>query len=142
MSETKTGQRKQSEQPTEPPAGELGAKVTPAPSKAKVNITLPPLSSFDQVTHPDIVESFERPVKSKPGEVRKFSSKGPKADAVVRVIFADQGFTRQDIADIVDCSASRVTEIMWAIEATHGGTAEWTVPTIPRTSKNVEPDAK
>jgi len=130
MSDTKTGARKV-------PEAEAATTATakPAASKATVNIQLPPLAAFDNVTHPDIVDSFERPVKSKPGEIRKFSAKGPKADAIVRIIFADQGFTRQDIADIVDCSASRVTEIMWAIEATHAGTAEWAVPVIPRTSK-------
>lgn len=136
MSDTKTGARKvpDAEQETTP--------AKPAASKATVNIQLPPLEAFDNVTTPEIVESFDRPVKSKPGETRKFSAKGPKALAIQRVIFADQGFTRQDIADIVDCSASRVTEIMWAIEATHGGTAEWTLPVIPRTSQHVEPDAK
>jgi hypothetical protein len=136
MSDIKTGARKAPEAVDTAPSA---APEKPAKSNAVVNIQLPPLASFDNVTHPEIVESFERPVKSKPGEIRKFSSKGPKADAVVRVIFADQGFTRQDIADIVDCSASRVTEIMWAIEATHGGTAEWAMPVIPRTNKTDAP---
>lgn len=47
---------------------------------------------------------------------RQFSVSGPKADKVRALIFADLGLTRRQIADLVDCSVSRVSEVVWGLE--------------------------
>ena len=79
-----------------------------AKSAATKDITLPALSTFDKVVTPEIVKSFERPVKKDPtAEPRVFSAKGEKAEACARVIFAEQGFTRQQIEPIRKLATGR-----------------------------------
>ena len=115
------------------------AAAKPA-NRAAADITLPPLSEFDKIVIPDdVVDSFVRQ-QGEGKEPRKFSAKGAKADACKRVIFANKGFTRQQIADIVDCSASRVTEIFWAIEASHSDKSTWEMPVVPRGRKAAAKD--
>lgn len=116
-------------------AAKKPAAKKPAASKAAVDINLPPLSEFDDVKFPEYRESYTR----KQGDdkpPRKFSAKGPKAEAVLRVLFSDRGFSRQQIADIVGCSASRVTEIVWALEVTIAeDNPGWEIPAMPRASR-------
>lgn len=47
---------------------------------------------------------------------REFSASGPKADKVVKYVMHG-GFTRQEIANFVGCSVSRVGEVLWAMDA-------------------------
>lgn len=47
---------------------------------------------------------------------RVFAVSGPKADKVRALIFADQGLTRKEIADLAECSVSRVGEVVWGLE--------------------------
>lgn len=116
--------QKKGEQPTE--------QAAPAKSKATADITLPTVDFFDNVEVPEYKTSYTR--KQAKGD-RVFSAKGPKADAVARVIFSGQEFSRQQIADIVGCSSSRVTEVYWAIESTHADGVSWELPTLARGGK-------
>lgn len=47
---------------------------------------------------------------------RLFNIGGPKGDAVAAYLIAG-GYTRQEIADYVGCSVSRVAEVAWGLDA-------------------------
>lgn len=80
---------------------------------------------------------------------RTFSASGPKADLIAKMIFADMGLTRSQMATIAKCSPSRVSEVVWALEtAVKAGQIEGfpAVPTKPaiteaEADENVEDEA-
>ena len=49
---------------------------------------------------------------------RVFSASGPKAQLVAKYL-VHGGYTRQEIADFVGCSVSRVGEVIWALDASN-----------------------
>lgn len=70
-------------------------------------------------------------------EGREFAVSGPKADKVRALIFADLGLTRKQISELVDCSVSRVAEVVWGLE--HDGVE---FPEIPLRAPKPEADPK
>lgn len=70
-------------------------------------------------------------------EGREFAVSGPKADKVRALIFADLGLTRKQISQLVGCSVSRVSEVVWGLEHDH---VEF--PTIPLREAKPEPALK
>ena len=50
------------------------------------------------------------------GSGRTFNAGGPKADKVVQMILFG-GLTRKQMAEIAECSESRVGEVVWAMQA-------------------------
>ena len=69
-------------------------------------------------------------VRVQPKGAREFVVSGPKADAVRRLIFADQGITRKQIALLANCSVSRVGEVVWGLE--HDGIEFPAIPLRPQ----------
>lgn len=84
-------------------------------------VGLPTAADFADIEVP----AFERKYTKRQGPAstktnpkgRVFSASGPKADLIARIIFADEQLTRTQIATIVKCSPSRVSEVIWAMEA-------------------------
>lgn len=116
---------------------------------ATTKVKLPPPSDFDGVKIPEFERKYVRkqgPASMKDGKPgRTFSAGGPKADLVARIIFADRGYTRAQIATIAGCSPSRVTEIIWALEEHARKNKDFTFPAVPRSQVTEEPakdDAK
>lgn len=110
------------------------------------------MSVYDQVREnlPQVIEQFQGLVpeglsmkfRRKQGEAagpegREFSVSGPKADKVRALIFADLGLTRKQISDLVDCSVSRVAEVVWGLDYDK---VEY--PTIPLRETKPEPAPK
>lgn len=63
------------------------------------------------------VPEFERKfVKEQPKGPRTFTASGPKADLAVKYLLHG-GYTRDQIATFVECSNSRVGEVIWAMAA-------------------------
>jgi len=65
------------------------------------------------VVVPEVSAKFTR---VQPKGAREFVVSGPKADAIRRLIFADQGLTRKQIALLANASVSRVGEVVWGME--------------------------
>jgi hypothetical protein len=80
-------------------------------------------AALAQVVVPEVSAKF---VRVQPKGAREFVVSGPKADAIRRLIFADQGLTRKQIALLANASVSRVGEVVWGME--HDGIA---FPAIP-----------
>jgi hypothetical protein len=74
-------------------------------------------------------------VRVQPAGPREFVVSGPKADAVRKLIFAELGLTRKQIALVADCSVSRVGEVVWGLQ--HDGVE---FPAIPLRETKVEED--
>ena len=55
-------------------------------------------------------------VRQQPAGPREFVVSGPKADAIRKLIFADLGLTRKQIALVADASVSRVGEVVWGLQ--------------------------
>lgn len=106
-----------------------------------------PSMAYIQDLVPDIPE-FDRKFQKRQGpkstekdpKGRTFSASGPSADIVVRIILADQGLTRKQIAIMAGCSASRVSEVLWTMEAAHRKGQLEKRPTIPRSAVTEEDD--
>ena len=82
---------------------------------------LPSAADFADIEVPEFARKYTKrqgpaSTKSNP-RGRTFSASGPKADLIARMIFADMGLTRSQIAAIAKCSPSRVSEVIWAMEA-------------------------
>jgi hypothetical protein len=109
---------------------------------------LPPMSFIDEVMPLDQVPTFTRKFvrRQGPASVKKdpkgrtFTVGGPAADRILQCIFADQRLTRSQIAKVVGCSPSRVTEVIWALEAAvkRGELENW--PRLPRTASEAADD--
>lgn len=121
---------------------------------AKANIDdlgLPPMTFIDEVFPkadiPEFTRKFTR--RQGPASVKKnaqgrvFTVGGAAADRVLQIIFADQGLTRRQIGLVAGCSPSRVTEVIWALEAAVKRGELDSFPEVPRTaSKAVDDDAQ
>lgn len=80
-----------------------------------------------EVTVPEgLSMSFVKVQPARP-EGRPFIVSGAKAEAVRWLIFADQGLTRKQIAELATCSVSRVGEVVWGLE--HDGVDFPAIPT-------------
>lgn len=57
------------------------------------------------------------------GKGRKFVAKGPLADAIIEMILTayekGETLTRKEIVSTTKCSASRVSEVVWVLEANY-----------------------
>lgn len=113
-------------------------------SKPDLFLGLPDKAEFKDVVIPEFDRSFTRvqgpasTQKNKKG--RTFSAGGPKADLVVQIILSDLGLTRRQIAKIAECSPSRVSEVIWAMEAAVKRKQLENVPEVPRAPREDEPD--
>lgn len=107
---------------------------------------LPSAADFAAIEVPDFPRKYTKrqgpaSTKQNPGG-RTFSASGPKADLIAKMIFADMGLTRSQMAAIAKCSPSRVSEVIWAMEAAvKKGQIEGfpAVPTKPVTDEVEEP---
>jgi hypothetical protein len=63
-----------------------------------------------------VPETSAKFVRHQPKGAREFVVSGPKADAIRRLIFADLGLTRKQIALLANASVSRVGEVVWGME--------------------------
>jgi hypothetical protein len=68
---------------------------------------------FETQEVPEFSAKFTKEQNAGP---RVFVVTGPKADKVRKLIFADRGLTRKEIATIANCSVSRVGEVVWGLE--------------------------
>lgn len=103
---------------------------------AMTKVKLPSAGDFTDIEIPEFERKYVRlqgPASIKKSAAgRTFSAGGPKADMIAKIIFAERGYTRQQIATIVGCSPSRVTEVIWALEeAVKKGQIEG-FPAVPR----------
>jgi len=83
-------------------------------------VSLPDVSEFEDVEVPEFNRKYTKrqgaaSVKKNP-KGRTFSASGPKADLIAKMIFSDYQLTRRQMADIANCSPSRVSEVIWALE--------------------------
>lgn len=83
-----------------------------------ITITMP--ADLDQVEVPAFSAKFVRVQGPASGEGRLFAVTGPKAD-IVRRLAIRGGFTRKQIAELAQCSVSRVAEVLWGLD--HDGIA-------------------
>jgi hypothetical protein len=100
---------------------------------------LPSAADFADIEVPEFPRKYTKrqgPASTKQNQSgRTFSASGPKADLIAKMIFADMGLTRSQMATIAKCSPSRVSEVIWAMEAAvkSGKLTEFPpVPTKPR----------
>jgi len=101
---------------------------------------LPPMSFINEVFHRDDIPEFTRKYTKRqgPASVKKnakgrvFTIGGDAADKIIQCIFADQGLTRGQIAKVVGCSPSRVTEVIWGLEFAVKNGELATFPAVPR----------
>jgi hypothetical protein len=108
---------------------------------------LPSAADFADVEVPEFDRKYTKrqgpaSMKANP-RGRTFSASGPKADLIAKMIFADMGLTRSQMASIAGCSPSRVSEVIWAMEAAvkRGQIAEFpAVPTKPPVTDDVTED--
>jgi hypothetical protein len=63
-----------------------------------------------------VPEASAKFVRQQPKGAREFVVSGPKADAIRRLIFANLGLTRKQIALLANASVSRVGEVVWGLE--------------------------
>jgi hypothetical protein len=70
---------------------------------------------------------------------RVFTVTGPKADKIRKLIFSGLGFTRKQISMLVDCSVSRVGEVIWALEE---DVRQGTIEEFPAVPLKAEPAKK
>jgi hypothetical protein len=104
--------------------------------KTDLFLGLPEKDAFKDVVIPEFDRKYYRTqgpastVKNKKG--RLFSAGGPKADLIVQIILSDMGLTRRQIAKIAECSPSRVSEVIWAMEAAVKTKQLESVPEVPR----------
>ena len=108
-------------------------------------VGLPTAADFADVEVPEFDRKYTKrqgPASTKTNpKGRTFSASGPKADLIARMIFADMGLTRTQMATIAKCSPSRVSEVIWAMEAAvkRGQIATFpAVPTKPLVSEEAE----
>jgi hypothetical protein len=82
---------------------------------------LPSAADFADIEVPEFARKYVKrqgPASTKTNpRGRTFSASGPKADLIAKMIFADMGLTRSQMATIAKCSPSRVSEVIWAMEA-------------------------
>lgn len=82
---------------------------------------LPSAADFADIEVPEFPRKYVKrqgPASTKQSPSgRTFSASGPKADLIAKMIFADMGLTRSQMATIAKCSPSRVSEVIWALEA-------------------------
>jgi len=82
---------------------------------------LPSAADFADIEVPEFARKYVKrqgPASTKQNpRGRTFSASGPKADLIAKMIFADMGLTRSQMATIAKCSPSRVSEVIWAMEA-------------------------
>jgi hypothetical protein len=71
---------------------------------------------LDELFATEVPEHSIKFTKEQNAGPRVFVVSGPKADKVRALIFADQNLTRKQIADIAECSVSRVGEVVWGLE--------------------------
>lgn len=101
---------------------------------------LPPMSFINEVfPHEDIPEFTRKYVRRQgPASVKKnakgrtFTIGGAAADKIIQCIFADQGLTRGQIAKVVGCSPSRVTEVIWGLDEAVRNHEILKYPQVPR----------
>ena len=80
----------------------------------------------EYVTYVYRVQRPDGPTKDQnEGLGRKFIASGPKAEAIAKMlVFGQQTgepFTRDEIVGATGCSASRVSEVVWVLEANYPG---------------------
>lgn len=108
------------------------------PKTNVADIGLPSASDFKDVEVPEFERKYYRvqggasTKKSQKG--RLFTASGPKADLIVKIILADAGLTRKQIATVVHCSPSRVSEVIWALEAAVKNKQIESFPAVPRSA--------
>lgn len=104
------------------------------------DLGLPPMSFIEEVFPHSEIPEFDRKYHRRqgPASVKKdpkgrvFTAGGPAADKIIQCIFADQGLTRSQIAKVVGCSPSRVTEVIWALDAAKRKKQIESYPAVPR----------
>jgi hypothetical protein len=104
------------------------------------DLGLPPMSFIDEVFPQAEIPEFNRKYTKRQGPAstkkdakgRTFTIGGAAANRILQCIFANQGLTRGQIAKVVGCSPSRVTEVIWGLEfAVKRGEIQ-TFPAVPR----------
>lgn len=84
-------------------------------------VGLPSAADFEDIEVPEFDRVYfkrQGPASTKDNpKGRQFSASGPKANLIAQMIFADMGLTRSQMATIAKCSPSRVSEVIWAMEA-------------------------
>ncbi len=101
---------------------------------------LPPMTFIEEVFPRSEIPEFTRKYTKRQGPAsvkknaqgRTFTIGGAAADRIVQCIFADQGLTRGQIAKVVGCSSSRVTEVIWGLEAAVKRGELSSFPSVPR----------
>jgi len=111
---------------------------------------LPPMSFINDIFPREQIPEFDRKFTRRqgPASVKKdpkgrvFTIGGEAADRVLQVIFADQGLTRSQIAKVAGCSASRVTEVIWALEVAVRKGQITMFPPVPRAARSAEDEVE
>jgi hypothetical protein len=107
---------------------------------------LPSAADFADIEVPEFARKYVKrqgPASTKTNpRGRTFSASGPKADLIAKMIFADMGLTRSQMATIAKCSPSRVSEVIWAMEAAVKAGQIEGFPAVPTKPVLDEPEAE
>ena len=112
------------------------------------DLGLPPMTFINEIFPKSDIPKFDRKFTRRqgPASVKKnakgriFTVGGEAADRVLQIIFADQGLTRRQISVVAGCSPSRVTEVIWALEAAVKRGQLERFPEVPRAARQAAPD--
>jgi len=101
-------------------------KVEAEEAKTDLPTTWQEVTLAGYTTHVFRVQRPDGPTKDQnEGLGRKFIASGPKAEAIAKMlVFGQQTgepFTRDEIVAATGCSASRVSEVVWVLEANYPG---------------------